>query len=186
MRNHAVALPDRREAFQVSPVFGGPLWLGDDDRDQPLVLQLRLPMSAAGLAAALYDDDHLSPADLADDENVLGFAAAAIVQDGQNAILRRVAEIEAEEAGGTLANPPWLELCRRRVAEVTGCAPVDPAASTSTITTAWAGAQPLSTTFHRPRASHKETAPPASNRPSEGLVYVRELTEIATPCRAGC
>ena len=32
-----------------------------------------------------------------------GFAAAAIVADGQHAVLRRVAEVEAEEALGAIA-----------------------------------------------------------------------------------
>ena len=58
--------------------------------------------------------------DLAKDENVWGFAAVAIVQDGLNAIQRRADEILVAEARGTLANPAWLATCRRRVAEVTG------------------------------------------------------------------
>jgi hypothetical protein len=94
------------------------MWLGDEDRDQPLTLQLRLPVSADELAAALYDDDQLSPADLADDEHVWGFAAAAIVQDGTSAVQRRADEILCAEARGMLANPAWLAVCR--VAEVTG------------------------------------------------------------------
>ena len=121
MHNQPTAVPERREAVPVSPVIAGGVWLGDDDRDQPLVLQLRLPVSADDLAAALYDDDQLSPADLAADENVWGFAAAAIVQDGMNAIERRADEILLAETRGTVANPAWLTLCRRRVAEVTGC-----------------------------------------------------------------
>jgi hypothetical protein len=98
-------------------------WLGDDDRDQPLVLPLRLPISADELAAALYGDHQLCPADLAADENVWGFAAAAIVQDGLAAIQRRAEEITVAEMRGTLASPAWLATCRRRVAEVTGTAP---------------------------------------------------------------
>jgi hypothetical protein len=49
----------------------------------------------------------------------VGFAAVAIVQDGLNAIQRRADEILVAEARGTLANPTWLEICRRRVAEAT-------------------------------------------------------------------
>ncbi len=120
MHNHAIAVAGRREASRVSPVIGGPVWLGDNDLNQPLVLRLRLPVSAAELAAALYYDDHLSEADMADDTSVWGFAAVAIAADGQNAVLRRVAEIEAAQVCGTLADPAWLALCRRRVAEVTG------------------------------------------------------------------
>jgi hypothetical protein len=81
------------------------------------------------MAAALYGDEQLSPADLAADENVRGFAACAIAQDGMNQIERRADQIAVEEAGGTLANPAWLELCRRRVAEVTGAAAASPAAT---------------------------------------------------------
>ena len=98
-------------------------WLGDDDRNQPLVLRLRLPISANELAAALYSDDGLCPADLAADQNVWGFAAVAIVQDGLNAIQRHAEEIAVAEMWGTLANTAWLATCRRRVAEVTGAAP---------------------------------------------------------------
>jgi hypothetical protein len=87
-------------------------------------------VSAEELAAALYHDDYLSPADLADDEHVWSFAAAAIVQDGLNTIERRTAAIQAAEAAGTVANPDWLALCRRRVAEVTGCAPAGQATTT--------------------------------------------------------
>src|SRR6266566_3384653 len=78
--NQPTAVPGQREAGPVSPVIAGGVWLGDDDRDQPLVLQLQLPVSAEELAAALYDDDRLSPADLAADQNVWGFAAAAITR----------------------------------------------------------------------------------------------------------
>ncbi len=125
MHNQPTAMPGQREAGPVSPVIAGEVWLGDDDLDQPLVLQLRLPVSAEDLAAALYYDDQLSPADLAADENVWGFAAAVIARDGINAVERRVDKIVLAEARGTLANPTWLAACRGRVAEVTGCASPD-------------------------------------------------------------
>ena len=48
----------------MSPVIAGGTWLGDDDPRQSLTLQLRLPISAEELAAALYEDDQLRPADL--------------------------------------------------------------------------------------------------------------------------
>jgi hypothetical protein len=124
MQDNGTAVLDRREAGPVSLVItreDG--WLGDDDRHQSLVLQLRLPISADELAAALYDDDGLCPADLAANQNVWGFAAVAIVQDGLNAIQRRAEEIAVAEMRGTLANPACLATCRRRVAEVTGTAP---------------------------------------------------------------
>ncbi len=123
MHNQPTAVPGQREAGPVSPVIAGGVWLGDDDRDQPLVLQLQLPVSAEELAAALYDDDRLSPADLAADQNVWGFAAAAITRAGLNAIWRCADEIVLAEARGTLAHPTWLAICRRRVAGVTGTAP---------------------------------------------------------------
>ena len=188
MHHNGTAAHERLEAGPVGPLItreDG--WLGDDDRDQPLVLQLRLPVSADEMAAALYGDEQLSPADLAADENVWGFAACAIAQDGMNQIERRADQIAVEEAQGTLANPAWLELCRRRVAEVTGTAAVSPAAvSTSTATTARAGAQPpTATTFHQPRVLQQETIPPEPGTAAEGLTHVRALTELATPCRAG-
>ena len=106
MQDNGTAVLDRQEAGPVSPVItreDG--WLGDDDRDQSLLLQLRLPISANELAAALYDDDGLCPADLAADQNVWGFAAVAIIQDGLNTIQRRPEEIAVAEMRGTLANP---------------------------------------------------------------------------------
>ncbi len=120
MRNQPTAVPDHRESGPVGPVIAGGNWLGDDDPEQSLTLQLRLPVSAEELATALYSDEYLCPADLIKDENVWGFAAVAIVQDGLNAIQRRADEILVAEARGTLVNPNWLATCRRRVAEVTG------------------------------------------------------------------
>jgi hypothetical protein len=118
----------RHQAGPVSPVISREDgWLGDPDRHQPLTLQSKLPVSAGELAAALYGDDQLSPADLATDVSVWAFAALAIIQDGLNAIERRADEIFLAEARATLANPAWLAACRRRVAEVTGSAPADPA-----------------------------------------------------------
>jgi hypothetical protein len=122
MRNERTAVPGQREAGPVSPVITGGHWLGDDDPDQSLTLQLRLPVSAEELAAALYSDEYLRPADLAKDENVWGFAAVAIVQDGLNAIQHHRDEVLVAEARGALANPAWLATCRRRVVEVTGAA----------------------------------------------------------------
>ena len=123
MRRQAAAVPDQQETGPISPVIAGGNWLGDDDPDQSLILQLRLPVSAEELAIALYSDEYLRPADLSADENVWGFAAVAIVQDGLNAIQRRAGEILVAEARGALANPGWLATCRRRVAEVISTAP---------------------------------------------------------------
>ena len=158
------AAPDRWEPSQVSPVFGRPLWLGDTDLHQPLTLRLWPPVSSAELAAALYDDHQLSPDDLADDTNVQGLAAAAIASRGQAAVLTRAWQIEAEEAQATLANPAWLDLCRRRVADVTGHA--------------WANsaADPDSGSFM--------TTCPVVSRQTR-LVHAGALTEIAAPCHAG-
>jgi hypothetical protein len=126
MHNQPIALPERRELGPVSPVVAGGVWFEDEpepDRRRSLVLRLRLPVSADELAAALYYDDQLCPADLAAAENVWGFAAAAIVRDGMNAIERRADLIGRDKAQGTLATPAWLEHCPRRVAEATGTAP---------------------------------------------------------------
>jgi hypothetical protein len=122
MHHQPTAAPDQCEAGPTSPVIAGGNWLGDDDPEQSLTLQLRLPVSAEELATALYSDEYLCPADLATDENVWGFATVAIVQDGLNTIQRRANEILVAEARGTLANPAWLAACRCRVAEVTGAA----------------------------------------------------------------
>jgi hypothetical protein len=121
MNLNGTAVLTRHQPGPVSPaITSEDGWLGTDGRDQPLTLQLRLPVSAEELAAALYSDDLLSPPDLATDADVWAFAAVAIVQDGLDAIQRHADEIAVAEARGELANPAWLELCRRRVAEVTG------------------------------------------------------------------
>ena len=122
MPSQPTVVSGQHEASPVSPVIAGGAWLGDDDTNQSLTLQLKLPVSAEELAAALYEDDQLCPADLAKDENVWGFAAVAIAQDGLNAIQHHRDEILIAEARGKLANPAWLATCRRRVAEVTGAA----------------------------------------------------------------
>jgi hypothetical protein len=70
MCNEPTAVPVQREAGPVSPVIAGGAWLGDDDLNQSLTLQLRLPVSAEELATALYDDHQLCPGDLVKDENV--------------------------------------------------------------------------------------------------------------------
>lgn len=113
----------------MSPVIAGGTWLGDDDPRQSLTLQLRLPISADELAAALNEDDQLCLADLVKDENLWGFAAVAIVQDGLNAIQHHRDEILPAEAQGRLTNPTWLATCRRRVAEITGAIPPSGAAN---------------------------------------------------------
>jgi len=177
---------------QASPVISGENgWLGDDGRDQPLTLRLRPPVSAGELAAALYHDDHLTPADLAKDQSVWALAALAIIQDGLNAIQRRADEILLTEARAALANPAWLELCRRRVAEVTGSTATGPAAvpASAAMTTARAGAQPPGTTTcppaphpgggHRPApAAHPRRGPYAGAGADRNRLALprRELT----------
>jgi len=106
MRSQPAAVPDEQEASPVSPVIAGGTWLGDDDPNQTLILQLKLPVSAGELTTALCKDDQLCPADLAKDENMWGYAAVAILQDGLNAIQHQRGEIVVAEARGTLANPP--------------------------------------------------------------------------------
>jgi hypothetical protein len=73
MSSQPNAVSGQQEVSPVSPVIAGGTWLGDDDRRQSLTLQLRLPISAEELAAALCEDDQLCPADLIKDENVWCF-----------------------------------------------------------------------------------------------------------------
>jgi hypothetical protein len=54
MRSQPIAVSGQQEASPVSPVIAGGTWLGDDDPGQSLTLQLRLPISAEELAAALH------------------------------------------------------------------------------------------------------------------------------------
>ncbi len=75
MRHQPTAVPIPQEASLVSPVITGGTWLGDDDPNQSLALQLRLPVSPEELATGLYDDHQLCPDDLVKDESVWGFAA---------------------------------------------------------------------------------------------------------------
>jgi hypothetical protein len=186
MHHNGTAACARHQAGPVSPVISGENgWLGDAGRDQPLTLQVALPVSAGELAAALYYDDHLTPADLAKDQGVWALAAVAIIQDGLTAIQRRADQILVAEARSRLANPAWLELCRRRVAEVTGAAD-GLAAAAPIATTSGAGAQPPGTTeFPRPCAPEERAVPSEPAARAEGLAQVRALTEVASPCRAG-
>jgi hypothetical protein len=134
MHFNGTAVRARHRPGPVSPVISSENgWLGDDGRNQPLTLQLSLPVSARELAAALYHDDHLTAADLAKDHSVWVLAALAIVQDGLNAIQRLADDILVAEARGRLVNPAWLQLCRRRVAEVTSSAAAVPAAAISSL-----------------------------------------------------
>src|SRR5262249_40370011 len=58
--------------------------------------------------------------------------------------------------------------------------------SSAALTTARAGARPPGTsTFPRPRTPEEETVPSEPGTRPEGLAFVRALTEIASPCRAG-
>jgi len=187
MHLNGTAVLARHQLGPVSPVISEEDgWLGENDRDQPLTLHLALPVSAGELAAALYGEHQLTPVDLATDENVWAFAALAIIQDGLNAIQRRADDILAAEARSALDRPGWLELCCRRVAQVTGAADGPAAAlSSPATTTARAGAQPPPTKpFPRPRTS-EQTAPLGPGAGFGGLASVRALTEIASPCRAG-
>jgi hypothetical protein len=119
MHNHGPANASQGKTGPVSPVIGKG-WLEEDrDWSRPVVLQVRVSVSAEELAAALYSDEYLSPADLAADPNVWGCAAVAVLQAGLDTVEQRVAAIKTAEAEGTLINPGWLALCRRRVAEVT-------------------------------------------------------------------
>jgi len=53
MHLNGTAVRARHQGGPVSPVISGEDgWLGDDDRDQPLTLQLRLPLSAKELTEA--------------------------------------------------------------------------------------------------------------------------------------
>jgi hypothetical protein len=187
MHLNGTAVRARHQDGPVSPVISGENgWLGDDGRHQPLTLELSLPVSAEEMAAALYGDDHLSPIDLGSDVNVWAFAAVAIVQDGLNVIQHRADEILVAETRGKLANPAWLELRRRRVAEVSGGAATGPAATSVSIgPTARAGSQPPSTTtFPRPGTS-EEAVPSGPGAGPGSLAYGQALTDIASPCGAG-
>jgi hypothetical protein len=187
MHLNGTAARARHQADPVSPVISDENgWPGDDGRHQPLTLQLRLPVSAGELAAALYHDDHLTPADLAKDQSVWALAALAIIQDGLHANQRRADETLLAEARGALANPAWPELCRR-VAEVTGSTATGPATgpASAATTTARAGAHlPDTTTFPQPRAP-EEAVPPGARTGAVGLAPERARPEIASPCRAG-
>ena len=130
MQNQPTAEPEWREPGSVSPVIAGGVRLEDEPEDDPgrtLAPQLRLPVSADELAATLYYDGQLCPANLSADENVWGIAAAAIVQDGLGAIELHADLVLRDLAQWTLASPGWPEHCRRRVAEVTGAAASCPA-----------------------------------------------------------
>lgn len=104
----------------VSPVFTGGRCFEDEGR--PHLLRMEVPLSAQEMVAALYTDrDILRDDELGRDEDVWQHVAIVLVRDGLHTIQAQAAEILASDARNT---PPeyrrWLEVCHRRVAEMTG------------------------------------------------------------------
>ncbi|HZR49215.1 MAG TPA: hypothetical protein VFB06_06830 [Streptosporangiaceae bacterium] len=98
-------------------------WFETEDR--PYVLRMEVPLSVEEMVAALYSEhNRLTPAELASDQDVRGHIAVTLLAKGQPAIGYVAEQVrEAEQSGSGVRAPAWLALCRRRVAEVTGCTP---------------------------------------------------------------
>jgi hypothetical protein len=79
------------------------------------------------LVAAIYGEDGLFDFDIADDDELWENIAFALVREGFGRIEERALAIRAEWQSGTVSAPEWLDLCRRRVADL--------------ITPAWQAAQ---------------------------------------------
>jgi hypothetical protein len=120
---------------RVSPVIRGTgpdVTAGDwfESCGRPLTLRMALPLSAELVVAALYATPGLvTVEDLADDDDLWGLVALAVVQHGLKAIEKTRDDIADAEQRGRMHHrgghrPGWLETCRRRVAEVTGAAVV--------------------------------------------------------------
>jgi hypothetical protein len=120
MHNHGTALLDHREAARLSPVIGDGGWF--ERACLPVTMRIELPLSAELMVAALYSDKTgLNPDDLVTSEDVWGYAAIILAQEGMRAIERQAADIHDRELRGSRqTTPEWLAFLRRRVAEVTG------------------------------------------------------------------
>lgn len=93
-----------------------------DASERPYTIRAGVPVTAEMLVAAVYGEDRLFDFDIADDEELWEIIAFVLVREGLYRIEERALKIREERCSGTLAEPQWLDLCRRRVAEL-----IDPA-----------------------------------------------------------
>lgn len=93
-----------------------------DASERPYIIRAGVPLTAEMLVAAVYGEDSLFDFDIADDEGLWEIIAFVVVREGLYRIEERALKIREEQGSGTLAAPEWLDLCRRRVAEL-----IDPA-----------------------------------------------------------
>ena len=87
--------------------------------ERSFLVRTDVPVTAEMLVAALYGErEDLLDFDIAEDEDLWESIAFALVMEGFRRIEERALAIREEQASGTLADPEWLRLCRRRVADI--------------------------------------------------------------------
>lgn len=111
--------PDAREmsgAIAAGPVIGDGCF---NAPERAYVLRADVPVTAEMLVAAVYAArEDLFDFDIADDDDLWESITFALVMEGFYRLEERALEIREEQRSGTLAAPEWLELCRRRVADI--------------------------------------------------------------------
>lgn len=100
----------------ASPVIGDGCF---NAPERPFLVRTDVPVTAEMLVAAVYGElEDLKDFDIADDDDLWEGIAFALVMEGFRRIEERALAIRGEQASGTLADPDWLRLCRRRVADI--------------------------------------------------------------------
>lgn len=102
----------------ASPVIGEGCF---NAPERTFLVRADVAVTAEMLVAAIYGErDDLFDFDIADDDDLWEGIAFALVMEGFRRVEERALAIRAEQASGTLADPEWLRLCRRRVADIIG------------------------------------------------------------------
>lgn len=100
----------------ASPVVGEGCF---NPLERPYVIRMEVPVTAELMVAAIYGErDQLFDFDLASDKDLWEHVASGLVQEGLCRLEEWALEIREQRRLGTLAEPEWLELCRRRVADI--------------------------------------------------------------------
>lgn len=102
----------------ASPVVGDGCF---NAPERSYLVRTDVPVTAEMLVAAIYGErEDLFDFDIAGDADLWEGIAFALAMEGFRRIEDRALAIREELRSGTLADPEWLRLCRRRVADAIG------------------------------------------------------------------
>lgn len=100
----------------ISPVIGDGCF---NAPERPFLVRADVPVTAEMMVAAIYGErGDLFVFDIADDDDLWEGITFALVVEGFRRIEERALAIREEQGSGALAAPEWLQLCRRRVADI--------------------------------------------------------------------